>query len=696
MNIKKRIPKFLSLLLCFSMTFGNMISAYAMENTSDNSTTVIDGENISTEERNLEDITVTYKQASSFFVTIPKTIVLDGWKQSTYAVKVSGDIGSEQCVYVAPVDMIDTTENIDFLMKDQASENAKDDVVASVTHNKFHWNSTEVAGSYKQDDNVVSAPDLTAGAWKGIFQMEIKLETHVTHKHNYVETITKEPTCTETGEKKYTCDCGNSYTEVIPAKGHHFENGECTDCHEKDPNHEHSYTETITKQATCTEAGEKTFTCTCGHSYTEEIPAKGHHFVDGECTDCGEKDPCSESHTDENEDDICDICGHEHQWVENKDVLEWVRYNPYGRAGWTKNGNTYEATFSADKTDATKSASIDFDIDVPNDVECTYSFTCPYLYKTDFMYYDNAWAFLYDLDDSGNTIDTASNPRTTIFDVKGAGSGNSSGTISLSKGKHRLSVLYHKGNESSAVSGKVRITLSTMEALNHVCTGCGEKRAHNYTETVIKEATCVENGEKEYVCETCGYSYVEEIEATGEHNYVNGICTMCGKANIATTEIYSISSTTSRTTDSGHGHYDQTSLSGTYSPDIEIAENMAEDEYLVLNSYMGYPVIGGQGQYGESDGINGSSQLQKYDEETDTWKTIDTHTISYNIVNNITEQTGGYKDLHRGCGISRKYQLEKGTYRIYGSFSAHRSCASSVAHYYYSYRITAYLCQIEK
>ena len=73
MNIKKRIPKFLSLLLCFSMTFGNMISAYAMENTSDNSTTVIDGENISTEERNLEDITVTYKQASSFFVTIPKT-----------------------------------------------------------------------------------------------------------------------------------------------------------------------------------------------------------------------------------------------------------------------------------------------------------------------------------------------------------------------------------------------------------------------------------------------------------------------------------------------------------------------------------------------------------------------------------------------------------------------------------------------
>ena len=751
MNIKKKTTKLMSLLLSFAMAFSGVIPAYAMENTNGNSTAVIDGEDISADERNLEDITVTYKQASSFFVTIPKTIVLDGWKQSAYAVKVSGDIDADQCVYVAPVDGITDTDSIDFYMKDQASENAKEDVVANVTHNKFHWNSVEVAAGHKQADNLVEAPDLTAGAWRGIFQMEIKLETHVTHKHNYVATITKEPTCTETGEKTYTCDCGDSYTEEIPAKGHHYEDGECTDCGEKDPDyHKHSYTETITKEPTCTEAGEKTFTCDCGDSYTEEIaakghrygdddkctdcgelnpdhkhsytekvtkeptctekgektytcgcgdsyteeiPALGHNFVDGECDRCHEKDPCSESHTDENGDSICDICGHEHQWIENEDVLEWVRYNPYNRGGWTKNGNTYEASFSADKTDATKSASIDFDILVPNDVECTYSFTCPYLYKTDFMYYDGASAYLYDLDDSGNTI---SDTRTTIFSAKGAGSGNSSGKISLSKGKHRLSVSYHKGNKSSAISGTVRITLSSMTAQNHVCTECGEKEAHKYVETVTKEATCVESGERKYTCETCGYSYTEEIEATGEHNFVNGICTMCGEANITTTEIYSINSTTSRTTDSGHGHYDQTSLSATYSPNIEIAEDMAEDEYLVLNSYIGYPVISGQGQYGESDGINGSSQLQKYDEETGTWKTIDTHSMSYNIAKNITEQTGGYTDLHRGCGISRKYQLEKGTYRIYGSFSAHRSCGSSVAHYYYSYRITAYLCQIDK
>lgn len=42
--------------------------------------------------------------------------------------------------------------------------------------------------------------------------------------------------------------------------------------------HQHSYTETITKQPTCTEKGLKTFTCSCGDSYTEEIPALGHDF----------------------------------------------------------------------------------------------------------------------------------------------------------------------------------------------------------------------------------------------------------------------------------------------------------------------------------------------------------------------------------------------------------------------------------
>ena len=46
-----------------------------------------------------------------------------------------------------------------------------------------------------------------------------------------------------------------------------------------------------TKEATCTEAGVKTFTCSCGATYTEDIPAKGHNYNNGVCSNCGDKQP---------------------------------------------------------------------------------------------------------------------------------------------------------------------------------------------------------------------------------------------------------------------------------------------------------------------------------------------------------------------------------------------------------------------
>ena len=55
--------------------------------------------------------------------------------------------------------------------------------------------------------------------------------------------------------------------------------------------HTHSYIDEETKEATCTEAGIITYTCECGDSYTENVAAKGHSFTDGFCTDCGIDDP---------------------------------------------------------------------------------------------------------------------------------------------------------------------------------------------------------------------------------------------------------------------------------------------------------------------------------------------------------------------------------------------------------------------
>lgn len=45
-----------------------------------------------------------------------------------------------------------------------------------------------------------------------------------------------------------------------------------------EPPHEHAYTESITIEATCEQDGLKTFTCECGDSYTEVIIATGHNY----------------------------------------------------------------------------------------------------------------------------------------------------------------------------------------------------------------------------------------------------------------------------------------------------------------------------------------------------------------------------------------------------------------------------------
>lgn len=72
--------------------------------------------------------------------------------------------------------------------------------------------------------------------------------------------VTKEATCKEKGEKTYTCkECQKTKVEELSKTEHQWDEG------------------TVTKKATCEEAGEKTYTCkNCNATKTEEIKATGH------------------------------------------------------------------------------------------------------------------------------------------------------------------------------------------------------------------------------------------------------------------------------------------------------------------------------------------------------------------------------------------------------------------------------------
>ena len=124
------------------------------------------------------------------------------------------------------------------------------------------------------------------------------------HSWNQGE-ITKEPTCKEKGEKTFTCSiCGNTKTEKVSTTDHqHMEirnqknptckeagySGDtyCADCGvkissgktiAKTKNHNWDGG-VITTEPTCTERGEKTFTCTiCGNTDTKKVNATGHSY----------------------------------------------------------------------------------------------------------------------------------------------------------------------------------------------------------------------------------------------------------------------------------------------------------------------------------------------------------------------------------------------------------------------------------
>lgn len=82
---------------------------------------------------------------------------------------------------------------------------------------------------------------------------------------NNTEASDTETHSTDSAEESYTESGDETETTIATEE-------------ETDPPHEHAYTESITKEATCTEAGEKTFACDCGDSYTEAIAAKGHSY----------------------------------------------------------------------------------------------------------------------------------------------------------------------------------------------------------------------------------------------------------------------------------------------------------------------------------------------------------------------------------------------------------------------------------
>ena len=355
--------------------------------------------------------------------------------------------------------------------------------------------------------------DLTTLQWERTSYNDSPIE-HKEHVWNDGE-ISKDSTCTEAGEKIYTCKvCGETKTEAIEAIGHAYSEEWTVDkeatCEEAGSKSHHctrpgcdgksdvTVIEALghewgegkeTKAPTCTEAGEKTYTCTrCEKTKTEAIKALGHDYSDewtvdkeATCEEAGSKSHhCTRPDCD-SKSEVTEIAALGHEWSEGKET----KAPTCTEAG--------EKTYTCTRCNATKTEAIE---------------ALGHAYSEE-------W-----------TVDKEAT-------CEEAGSKSHHCTRPDCDGKSEVTEIEALGHEWGEVKETKAPTCTEAGEKTYTCTRCEKTKTeaiealgHAYSEewTVDKEATCEEAGSKSHHCTRPGCdskSEVTEIAALG-HEWGEG------------------------------------------------------------------------------------------------------------------------------------------------------------------------------
>lgn len=151
----------ISLLLALAMTVGCSMPGIvnAATDLNGNSMGSVTPQEVS--EPSAQNVNVNATVASTFSVSVPKTIQLDGSKKSaSYKVTCSGDFPANKKVTVLPaVDVVLSSVN-------------KDNVIAAITQDKTEW----LYDDHTEGTGTITADTITAGIWNGVFDFTITFE----------------------------------------------------------------------------------------------------------------------------------------------------------------------------------------------------------------------------------------------------------------------------------------------------------------------------------------------------------------------------------------------------------------------------------------------------------------------------------------------------------------------------------------
>ena len=229
----------------------------------------------------------------------------DDTSPSTYHKMIRKEDGSKTIFtfYVDRLSEISTTGKVKLgaLKLTNPSENIKFSTNGEITTLDAKLNATKVTGAelalvdhvWNSEFTVDKAATCTTEGEKSIHCTTCSTRKEITVipklEHKYGDWKVTEATCTEAGSRTKTCSvCGDVVTEAIPALGHDWEKEF-----------------TVDKAASCTEKGEKSIHCTrCDvRDQVTEIPALEHKYGDWKvkteatCTEAGSRTK------------TCSVCG---------------------------------------------------------------------------------------------------------------------------------------------------------------------------------------------------------------------------------------------------------------------------------------------------------------------------------------------------------------------------------------------------
>ena len=370
------------------------------------------------------------------------------------------------------------------------------------------------------------------------------------HHWDQGEIIT-EATCTEEGEKKFTCSiCGDEKTEKVSATGHqHTEirnkkeatcketgySGDtwCKDCGKKilsgqaiAKTENHSWDAgKVTTKATCTEEGEKTFTCSiCGDEKTEKVSATGHQH-----TEIRNKKEATCKETGYSGDTWCKDCGKKilsGQAIAKTENHSWDAGKVTTKATCTEEGEkTFTCSICGDEKTEKVSATGHQHTEIRNKKEATCKEEG---YSGDTWCKDcgkkilSGQAIAKTEDHSWNQGEITKEPtckekgeKTFTCSICG-----NTKTEKVSTTDHQHMEIRNQKNPTCKEAGYSGDTY---------CADCGVKissgktiaktKNHNWDGGVITtEPTCTERGEKTFTCTICGNTNTKKVNATG-HSY---------------------------------------------------------------------------------------------------------------------------------------------------------------------------------